>query len=142
MYAKVQIIGNLGQDPETRYTKSGSMNVSFSVATSNRYTDASGTLQERTTWFRVTAWSKLAEKLDKFAQDGVLAKGQRVFVNGRLEQREYTTQSGEARTSLDVMADDVLLMSARGESGGQGGYSGGRSAEPAAVAEDVDDLPF
>ena len=82
MYAKAQVIGNLGRDPETRYTKSGAMNVSFSVAASRRFNDASGTLQERTTWFRVTAWGKLAETLDRLAQDGALVKGQRVFVAG------------------------------------------------------------
>jgi single-strand DNA-binding protein len=142
MYAKAQVIGNLGRDAETRYTKSGAMNVSFSVATSRRFTDASGTQQERTTWFRVTAWGKLAETLDRLAQEGALAKGQRVFVSGRLESNEFTNQQGENKTSLEINADDVLLMSARVEGGGQGGFGGGRSAEPAAVAEDVDDLPF
>jgi single-strand DNA-binding protein len=142
MYAKAQVIGNLGRDAETRYTKSGTMNVSFSVASSRRFTDSSGTPQERTTWFRVTAWGKLAETLDRLAQDGSLTKGQRVFVSGRLESNEYTNQAGEAKTSLEINADDVLLMGSRGDSGNQGGYSGSRSAEPAAVAEDVDDLPF
>ena len=143
MYAKVQVIGNLGRDPETRYTKSGTMNVSFSVASSRRFTDSSGTPQERTTWFRVTAWGKLAETMDRLAQDGALAKGQRVFVSGRLESSEYTNQQGENKTSLDISADDVLLLGTRGEGGAnQGGYSGSRSSEPAAVAEDVDDLPF
>jgi single-strand DNA-binding protein len=142
MYAKAQVIGNLGRDPETRYTKGGTMNVSFSVATSRRFTDASGTPQERTTWFRVTAWGKLAETLDRLAQDGALTKGQRVFVSGRLESSEYTSQQGDQRTSLDINADDVLLMSARGEGSGQGTYSGGRSEQPAQVAEDIDELPF
>lgn len=143
MYAKVQVIGNLGRDPETRYTKSGTMNVSFSVAASRRFTDSSGTQQERTTWFRVTAWSKLAETMDRFAQDGSLAKGQRVFVSGRLESSEYTNQQGEAKTSLDISADDILLLGSRADSAGnQGGYSGSRTSQPAAVAEDVDDLPF
>jgi single-strand DNA-binding protein len=143
MYAKAQVIGNLGRDPETRYTKSGAMNVSFSVAASRRFNDASGTLQERTTWFRVTAWGKLAETLDRLAQDGALAKGQRVFVAGRLEADEFTGNDGQKRTSLEINADDVLLMSPRGEGGGQGGYGASRSSQqPAAVAEDVDDLPF
>jgi single-strand DNA-binding protein len=140
MYAKAQVIGNLGRDPETRYTKSGTMNVSFTIATNRRFTDQSGTPQERTTWFRVTAWGKLAETLDRLTADGHLAKGRQVFVSGRLESSEYTSQSGEQRTSLDITADDVLLVGSRGEAGEQGG--GGRQSQPAAVAEDVDDLPF
>ena len=142
MYAKAQVIGNLGRDPETRYTKGGTMNVSFSVATSRRFTDASGTPQERTTWFRVTAWGKLAETLDRLAQDGALTKGQRVFVSGRLESSDYTSKEGEQRTSLDINADDVLLMGARGEGSGQSGYAGNRSEAQAPSAEDIDELPF
>lgn len=142
MYAKAQVIGNLGRDAETRYTKSGTMNVSFSVAASRRFTDASGTLQERTTWFRVTAWGKLAETLDRLAQDGALTKGQRVFVSGRLESSEFTNQQGETKTSLEITADDVLLMGSRGDNAGQGSYGGSRASQPASVAEDVDDLPF
>ena len=68
------------------------MNVNFSVATSRRFTDSNGTPQERTTWFRVTAWGKLAETHDRLAQDGALTKGQRVFVSGRLESNEYTSK--------------------------------------------------
>jgi single-strand DNA-binding protein len=142
MYAKATVLGNLGRDPETRYTKSGTMNVSFSVASSRRFTDSSGTPQERTTWFRVTAWGKLAETLDKLAQDGHLAKGRQVLVSGRIESSEYTSQQGEQRTSLDITADDVVLAGNRPDGAGQGGYGGGRSAEPAAMAEEVEDLPF
>jgi len=144
MYAKAQVIGNLGRDPETRYTKSGTMNVSFSIASTRRFNDQSGQQQERTTWFRVTAWGKLAETLDRLAQDGSLAKGQRVFVNGRLEQSEYTTQAGENRTSLDITAEDVLMMTPRGQGGGTGEFAGSsrEPSTPANVAEDIDELPF
>jgi single-stranded DNA-binding protein len=72
--------------------------------------------------------------------DGHLGKGRQVFVSGRLESSEYTTQQGEARTSLDITADDVVLVGSRPDGGDQA--AGGRSAQPAAVAEDVDDLPF
>ena len=143
MYAKVTILGNLGRDPETRYTKSGTMNVNVSIAVNRRFTDSSGTPQERTTWFRVTAWGKLAETLDRLAQDGHLAKGRQVLVAGRIEANEYTNQQGETKTTLDVTADDVVLAGSSGrEGGGQGGYGASRSSQPAAVAEDVDDLPF
>ena len=115
------------------------MNVQFSVATSRKFTDSSGSLQERTTWYRVTAWGKLAETMDRLTQDGHLAKGRQVLVVGRLEPSEYTNQAGENKTSLDVNADEILLVGSRGD---QGGQSSGRSSEPAQVAEDIDDLPF
>lgn len=137
MYAKAQVIGNLGRDAETRYTKSGAMNVSFSVASSRRFTDATNTLQERTTWFRVTAWGKLAETLDRLAQDGSLAKGQRVFVAGRLEQDEYTGNDGQRRTSLEIAADDVLLMGGRGD----GSERAGAPADSGPANDDTD-VPF
>lgn len=124
-YNKVSIIGNLGRDPETRYTPSGAMNVQFSVATSRRYNDRDGQQQESTTWFRVTAWGKLAETLDKFTQSGVLAKGRQIYVEGRLEQREFTGQDGQSRTSLDVNASEFQLLGNRGDNDGGGGFGGG-----------------
>jgi len=146
MYAKVQVIGNLGRDPETRYTKSGTMNVSFSVASTRRFNDQSGQQQERTTWFRVTAWGKLGETLDRLAQDGALAKGRQVFVTGRLEQSEYTGNDGQQRTSLEISADDVLMLGSRNQGGGTGDLAGSgysrESSGQANSAEDIDELPF
>jgi single-strand DNA-binding protein len=139
MYAKVTVLGNLGRDPETRYTQSGRMNVSFSVASTRKFTDQSGSLQEKTTWFRVTAWGKLAETLDKLAQDGYLAKGGKVLVAGRIDSSEYTSQTGEQRFSLEITADDVVLAGSRGDSAAGGGQ---RSAPSGAPADDIDDLPF
>ncbi len=158
-YNKVSIIGNLGRDPETRYTPSGAMNVQFSVATSRRYNDRDGQQQESTTWFRVTAWGRLAETLDKFTQSGVLAKGRQVYVEGRLEQREFTGQDGQSRTSLDVNASEFQLLGNRGDSDGSGfgggarggdtgggnaggGNAGGKSQQGNADYGDMDDVPF
>jgi|1186.fasta_scaffold455216_1 single-strand DNA-binding protein len=143
MFAKVTILGNVGRDPETRYTKSGTMNVSFSVATNRRFTDQSGQQQERTTWFRVTAWGKLAETVDKLVQQGFLTKGRQVLVSGRLETSEYTGQDGKDRTTLEVTADDVVLAGGRAD-GGQSAPSGSyrNENEQAAPAEDIDELPF
>jgi single-strand DNA-binding protein len=151
--SKVILIGNLGRDPETRYTPSGAMNVQFTMAVSRRYRDNSGQDQERTNWFRVTAWAKLAETLDNLTQQGYLAKGKQVYVEGRLEAREYTDQNGATRTSLDVSATEFQLLGQRGDSeggfggGGQGGGrpSGGRPAgeEPSGGSpNDFDDVPF
>ena len=122
--AKVTLIGNLGRDPETRYTPNGTMNVQFSMATNRRFRDQSGQDQERTTWFRVTAWGKLAETLDNFTQQGILAKGKQVYIEGRLEAREYTDQNGQTRTSLDVTANEFQLLGTRGDA--EGGAPAGR----------------
>jgi len=129
--AKVTLIGNLGRDPETKYTPSGAMNLSFSMAVSRRWTDQAGVQQERTTWFRVTAWRKLAEILDQLTQSGALVKGKQVYVAGTIEAREYTGQDGQARTSLDVTADEVQLLGARDGSQPQ-----------SAPAPDHEEVPF
>src|SRR5215211_7631880 len=111
--AKVTLIGNLGRDPETRYTPSGAMNVSFSVAVSRRWNDQSGQQQERTTWFRVTGWGRIAETMDQLTQRGALAKGRQVAVIGTVELQEYQTQQGETRHSLEVRADEFQLLGSR-----------------------------
>ncbi len=161
-YNKVTMIGRLGQDPETRYTPTGTMNVGFSVATSRRYNDREGQQQETTTWFRVTAWGRLAETLDKLSQNGALAKGREVYVEGRLEQREYTARDGQQRTSLDVNASEFQLVGSRNDNAGgsdggnfggvsRGGDSGGSSGGGNAGENrqqgngdygDMDDVPF
>lgn len=129
--AKITIIGNLGRDPETRYTPNGRMNIQFTVATNRRFTDSSGQQQERTAWYRVTAWGNLAETLDKLAQSGALTKGKQVYVEGRLDPREYQDQQGQTRTSLDVNATEFQLLGQRGDSdsgfGGEGGFASGGS---------------
>jgi len=143
MLAKATVIGNLGGDPETRYTKSGTMNVTFRIASSRRWTDQGGQQQEKTNWFRVTAWGKLVETLDRLTQDGHLAKGRQVFVSGRIDLSDpYTTQQGETRQSMEITADDVLLVGARPEGGSGGGQGQPRSREEAPVSDEVDDLPF
>lgn len=130
MPATITIVGNLGRDPETRYTPNGRMNVALNVAVSHRFRDQSGQQQERTNWFRVTAWGTLAETLDRMAQQGWLVKGRSVFVAGRFEARDYTANDGAQRTSLDITANEVQLVGGRpdGESGGGFGSGGGGAA--------------
>jgi single-strand DNA-binding protein len=120
--AKITLVGNLGRDPETRYTPNGKMNVTFTMAVSRRFTDQSGQQQERTNWYRVTAWGGLAETLDRMAQNGYLVKGKQVYVDGRLEAREYQDQQGQTRTSLDVTANELQLLGSRADS--DGGFAG------------------
>jgi single-strand DNA-binding protein len=111
------------------------MNVTFTMAVSRRFNDQSGQQQERTNWYRVTAWGGLAETLDRMAQNGYLAKGKQVYVDGRLEAREYQDQQGQTRTSLDVTANELQLLGSRadGDSGfGGGGLGAGAGAGAAA----------
>ena len=126
--ARITLVGNLGRDPETRYTPNGRMNVQFTMAVNRRFTDQSGQQQERTNWFRVTAWGRLAEMLNDLAQNGALTRGKQVFVDGRFEARDYQDQQGATRTSLDVTADNVLLLGSRDEGGFGGGYGLGAAA--------------
>ena len=151
--AKVSLVGNLGGDPETRYTPQGTMNVNFSIAVSRRFKDSSGQDQERTTWFRVTAWGRLAETIDGLVQRGFVGKGKQVYVDGRIESREWTTNEGEKRTSLDVTANEFLILGNRpdgdqGQSGGnRGGESSGgggnrRDSDGDNAASNFDDVPF
>ena len=144
--AKVTLIGNLGRDPETRYTPNGTMNVQFTMATNRRFRDQSGQDQERTTWFRVTAWGKLAETLDSLTQNGYLAKGKQVYVEGRLDPREYQDQQGQTRISLDVNANEFQLLGTRADAeagavSGRTAGSGPRVEEPGGDA-DWNDVPF
>lgn len=145
--SKVILIGNLGRDPETRYTPNGTMNVQFSMAVSRSFRDQSGQQQERTNWFRATAWGKLAETLDGLSQSGYLSKGKQVYVEGRLEAREYQDQQSQTRTSLDVSITEFQLLGSRGDGGGTAGPrdadSGGQQTDPSFNdPSSFDDVPF
>lgn len=143
--AKIDLIGNIGGDPETRYTKAGQMNVTFSLAVNHKRRDQNGNDREIVNWYRVTCWSKLAETMDGFVQDGALAKGTRVYVSGRYVVDTYTDRDGNQRESHDVSANEVLLMSSRedaSQSQGRGRSSMPQDRQPVAAGADVDDLPF
>ena len=161
-FSKAMIIGNLGRDPEMRYTPNGRPVTEFSVAvnqsTKNQQT---GEWVEATDWFRVTVWGDRAERTAE-----QFRKGNRVFVEGRFRTREYEARDGAKRISLEITADNVISLEARvrdeegsfaGPSGGFGGGSGGggggeggeggesvRPTRPSAPPrdDDLDDLPF
>jgi len=156
-FAKVMIIGNLGRDPEMRYTPNGRPVTEFSVAVSHSKPDGSGGwVDEGTDWYRVTVWGDRAERTAE-----QFRKGNKVFVEGRFRTREYEAKDGQKRTSLEITADNVISLDARvrdeeGSFGAPGGTSGGgsggdavRPTRPAAPApaparrdDDLDDLPF
>jgi single-strand DNA-binding protein len=104
--SKVILIGNLGSDPEMRYTPEGKAVTSFRMATNHRYTTLAGESREETDWFRITVWGKQAEQCNQF-----LSKGRQVYVEGRLHARNWQGQDGQMRTSLEVTANRVLFLS-------------------------------
>ncbi len=111
MYQKTILIGNLGDDPQMRYTPSGTPVTSFSVAVNRRWTDADGNPQERTTWFRVNAWARMAEVCNQY-----LAKGRLVMVEGEVSASSWVSQDGEARATLELRARTVKFLGRNGQS--------------------------
>ena len=109
-FNKIIVIGNLGRDPELRYTPQGNAVCNFSVATSEKKRDKAGELQEITTWFRVTTWNKQAENASKY-----LTKGRPVYVEGRLRIEEWTDRDGKNRYSLEVNATDLQFLGGGGD---------------------------
>ena len=145
---KVLLIGNVGNDPEMRYTPNGDPVTDFRMAVNRRWTTADGEQHEETEWFRVTAWRRLAEQVNQY-----LVKGRRVYVEGRLSSSAYIDREGQARASLDVNAFTVLFLDraggapfAEGEQEGtprQETPAESRDAGPAGDAPaDVEDLPW
>jgi single-strand DNA-binding protein len=106
--SKVTLIGNLGSDPEMRFTPEGKPVTSFRMATNRRYTTSAGESREETDWFRITVWGKQAEPCNQF-----LSKGRQVYVEGRLHARNWQGQDGQMRTSLEVTADRVIFVGGR-----------------------------
>jgi len=102
---KIMLIGNLGSDPEMRYTPDGKAVTSFRMATNHRYTTSAGESRDETEWFRVSVWGKQAESCNQF-----LSKGRRVYVEGRLRSRSWEGQDGQTRTSLEVSANLVIFL--------------------------------
>ncbi len=135
---KVMIIGNLGRDPELRFTPNGKAVASFTVAVSRIGRDAQGERTEETEWFRVVAWERLAETCNEF-----LKKGMKVYVEGRLQSRKYNDKDGVERTSVEIVANEMLMLDARGQQP-QAGVGAGVAAgdQMGGGADDPDDLPF
>jgi single-strand DNA-binding protein len=151
--AKLTLVGNLGVDPEVRYTADGKIVVSCRLASSYRKRDAATRdWVEATNWYRVTVFGRLAERLSEQASAGRLAKGSRLIVFGRLEATAYMDRNNQPQPSLDVIADDVLLAdSRRGESDAAPGEADSGASAPFQAqprrpapteAADLEDLPF
>lgn len=108
---KVMVIGRLGRDPEMRYTPGGSPVTTFSVATSRQWKDGSGETREETEWFNVVAWNKLAEICKEY-----LRKASRVYIEGRLQTRQWQDQEGQTHYRTEVIATDMIILDSRSDS--------------------------
>ena len=129
MINKAILIGNLGKDPELRYTQSGTPVASFSIATTERWKDKDGNQQEQTEWHNIVAWKRLAEICGEY-----LNKGSRVYIEGKLQTRKWQDQNGNDRYTTEIVAREMKMLSPRGEGGGNygGGTGGGYDPGPAA----------
>jgi single-strand DNA-binding protein len=132
MYQKTVVVGYLGRDPEMRYTPSGVPVTSFNVATTRRWTNANGEQQEKTTWFRVTCWRKVAEQAAQY-----LTKGRLVLVEGEIDTSAWTDREGNPRASLELNAFLVRFLGGRGEAAET--VSGGAGEE---FPTHEDEIPF
>ena len=142
---KAIILGNLGRDPEVRYTPDGKAVTSFSVATTEKWRDKDGNSQERTEWHRIVAFDRLAEVCGEY-----LSKGSSVYVEGQLQTRSWEDREGNKRYTTEIVGRTVQFLSSRGESG----RSGGRTSQKEPPEDDFvyeqgteggltdDDVPF
>ncbi len=141
---KVILVGNLGRDAEVRSTTTGTSVATISIATTDVWNDKAGNKQEKTEWHRVVLWGKTAETLQEY-----LLKGRQIYVEGRLQTREWQDRDGNKRYTTETRADRVVLLGGRGNSAGDGsGGSQERQAEPPSGSGDTggglteDDIPF
>jgi single-strand DNA-binding protein len=146
---KVILVGNLGKDPEVRYTPGGQAVANFNIATNENWTDKSGQKQERTEWHRIVVWGKQAELCGEY-----LSKGRQVYLEGRLQTREWTNKEGVKQYTTEVVANQVVFLSGGERGQGRGASRGGAApdelgAPPPGMDEGSsspkaaeDDIPF
>jgi single-strand DNA-binding protein len=145
-FNRIILVGNLGRDPELRYTAQGTPVCTFTMATNDRRKDRNGEMQDQTTWFRLTLWNRQAETASQY-----LHKGKPVYIEGRLRVEEFTDREGRQRQSLEVTATDMQFIGSRQDDAGversasasassSPAPGGAAPAEPADLSDD--DIPF
>ena len=130
---KMLVIGNVGTDPDMRYTPNGNPVTSFRLATGRTYTTGDGERREDTEWFTVVSWNQLAEQCNQY-----LTKGRRVYVEGRLKSNSWTSPDGQQRFSNEIIANRVLFL----DRTTTGGPEGEGDVDPEGPAGDAEDLPW
>jgi single-strand DNA-binding protein len=139
-FNKVILVGNLGRDPELRYTPQGTPVCSFTLATNEKRKDRAGESQDITTWFRITMWGRQAEAASQY-----LTKGRPIYVEGRLRVEEWTDRDGRQRYTLEVNATDMQFIGGRSEEGAAKTFRAEGSSSPEEASEpnlSDDDIPF
>lgn len=120
---KVILVGRLGRDPETRFTGAGQAVCNFSMATDESFKDRNGERQKRTEWHKIVVWGKQAEVVQKY-----LKKGSQLYLEGRIQSREWTDKENQKRTSFEIVATDFRFIGSKSESSGGGARSAAASA--------------
>ena len=121
---KAILIGNLGRDPEVRHTPSGTPVANFTLATTENFTDRSGNRQARTEWHRIVTFGRLAEICGEY-----LRKGRQVYIEGRIQTRQWEDQQGQKRSTTEIVANSMVMIGGRGGGGGGAGGAGGAGEE-------------
>jgi single-strand DNA-binding protein len=143
---KAILVGRLGRDPETRYTSGGQAVCNFTMATDETYKDRSGERQKRTEWHRIVVWGKQAEIAQQY-----LHKGSLIFLEGRIQTRQWDDREGQKRTTVEIVANNFRMLGGRGDNAGSGAASTGDAdvhapgvgpEEPPASEVSDEDIPF
>ena len=144
---KVILVGNLGGDPEIRYTPSGAAVANFTIATSENWKDKDGQKQEKTEWHKIVVFAKLAEICGEY-----LHKGKQVYIEGRIQTRQWEDRDGNKRYTTEIVANQMQMLGSKGDrpqapSGSGGGQGGGQAGGGSTSAEeppvpDMEDIPF
>jgi len=139
---KVILVGNLGRDAELRYTPGGAAVATLNMATTENWTDKSGQKQEKTEWHRVVFWGKVAESLTEY-----LTKGKQIYIEGRLETRQWNDKDGNKRYTTEIKGDKIVLLGGGGGRGGGGMSRGGGEesmggGQPSHGGADIPDTPL
>ena len=135
---KAMLIGNLGQDPELRYTQSGTAVCNFRIATNESYKDASGQMVDKTEWHNIVAWARLAEICGEY-----LKKGSQVYIEGSLQTRSYDDRDGNTKYVTEIKAREMQMLGSRGGDGASGGYPEvAANRSQSTVADQSDDYSF
>jgi len=137
MINKVILIGNLGKDPEVRYSQSGDAIATFNVATTEVWKKQDGGKEEQTEWHRIVAFKRLAEICGEY-----LSKGSKVYIEGRLQTRKWQDKEGGTRYTTEIVARDMKMLSPKGGGSGSAGGDGGMDEPPFPEANMGDDVPF